>query len=83
MRKITTTLADLNKAAMALSGKTIPELVNLYSSPLPPKKHDSHVSTQFVGEWMNGCNAHIEAWHESLERDVYGTPVLTQYSDLW
>ena len=83
MRKITTTLADLNVLSMQLSGKTIPELVNLYGPPLPPVKHDAHVNCQLVGEWMNGCNAHIEAWHESLDRDVYGTPVLTQYSDLW
>ena len=67
MRKITTTLADLNKAALALSGKTIPELVNLYSSPLLPVKHDSHVSCQFVGEWMAGCNSHVELWHEHLD----------------
>ena len=67
MRKITTTLADLNKASLALSGKTIPELVNLYSTPLQPKKHDSHVSAQFVGEWMAGCNSHMELWHEQLD----------------
>lgn len=82
MRKITSTLGELEAIANKF-GTSIPELVNLHGSPLPPVKHDAHVNCQLVGEWMNGCNAHIEAWHESLERDVYGTPVLTQYSDLW
>ena len=84
MRTITTTLADLNKAALALSGKTIPELVNLYSSPPPPKKHDSHVACQFVGEWMNGCNAHIEAYNDFIETSGYdGIVRINEPADIW
>ena len=67
MRKITTPATTLADLALELSGHTIPELVNLYSSPLQPKKHDSHVSAQFVGEWMAGCNSHVELWHEQLD----------------
>lgn len=66
MRKITTTLADLDKLVNKF-GLTMPELVNLYSTSLPPVKHDSHVSCQFVGEWMAGCNSHVELWHEQLD----------------
>jgi len=66
MRKITTTLADLDKLANQF-GLTMPELVNLYSKPLPPVKHDSHVSCQMVGEWLTGYNSHVELWQETLD----------------
>lgn len=83
MRKITTTLGELEAIANKF-GTSIPELVNLHSSPLPPKKHDAHVNCQFIGEWLNGCNSHIELWHEHIENTEYaGTPILTQYSNIW
>jgi hypothetical protein len=66
MRKITTTLADLDKLVNQF-GLTMPELVNLYSKPLPPIKHDAHVGCQLVGEWMMGCNSHVELWQETLD----------------
>jgi hypothetical protein len=82
MRKITSTLEEMN-AVLNQFGTSFPELVNLYGPPLPPVKHDSHVNCQLVGEWMNGCNSHVELWHDHLEQCVYGTPVLTQYSNIW
>jgi len=63
MRKITTTLADLDKLANQF-GTTIPELVNLHE--VPPIKHDAHVSCQMVGEWMTGCNSHVELYQEKV-----------------
>ena len=84
MRKITTTLADLNMLSMQLSGKTIPELVNLYGPPLPPVKHDAHVNCQMVGEWMNGCNSHVESYHDHMEASGYdGIELPSQYLDQW
>lgn len=83
MRKITSTLGELEAIANKF-GTSIPELVNLHGSPLPPKKHDAHVNCQFIGEWLNGCNSHIELWHEHIENTEYaGTPILTQYSNIW
>ena len=84
MRKITSTLGELEAIANKF-GTSIPELVNLHGRPeLPPVKQDAHVNCQFIGEWLNGCNSHIELWHEHIENTEYaGTPILTQYSNIW
>ena len=83
MRKITSTLGELEAIANKF-GTSIPELVNLHSSPLPPKKHDAHVNCQMVGEWLNGCNSHVEFCHDHMEACGYdGIELPSQYLDQW
>lgn len=83
MRKITSTLEEMN-AVLNQFGTSFPELVNLYSEPVPPVRHDAHVNCQLVGEWMNGCNSHMEAYHDHIEATEYGgTPILTERSLVW
>ena len=83
MRTITTTLGELEAIANKF-GTTISELVNLHGSPLPPKKHDAHYYDQMIGEWNDGCNAHIESYHDHLDASGYdGTELPSQYLDQW
>lgn len=84
MRKITSTLAEMN-ATLNKFGITYPELVNLHGpAETLPVKQDAHVNCQMVGEWLNGCNAHVESYNDFITSNGYdGIELPSQYLDLW
>ena len=68
---------------------TIKELLDKFGYVPPvqavrPVKHEAHVYTQSIGEWMNGCNAHIEEYFDHMEASGYdGIELPSQYLDQW
>lgn len=65
VRKITSSVSEINNT-LSKFDTSLTILLDKYSYPLPPKKHDSHVNCEFVNQWINGYNSHIELYNDHM-----------------